>query len=97
MGNLGCETMIQFYKVIENNLIFGFGTNGPDTVTEISESEYSGLVTMFRNRPTAPEGYGYVLQDEPREWVLVELPPAPEDDEISPEEAMEILMGGGGE
>lgn len=69
--------MILHYKLVANNLISGFGTNGPDTVEEITESEYSELVTTFRDRPTAPDGYAYALQDNPREWVLVELPPAP--------------------
>lgn len=88
--------MTHYFKISENNLISGFGTNGPDTVTEITEAEYSDLVTVFRNRPDAPEGHAYVLQDNPREWVLVELPPALEDEDISPEEAMDILIGGEG-
>lgn len=79
--------MKPFYKIVENNLISGFGTNGPDTVMEITEAEYSEIVSMFRNRPTAPEGYAYVLQDEPMEWVLVELPPAPVEP-ITEEEAL---------
>lgn len=96
MVHLGGEELISFYKIVYNNVITGFGTNGAD-VMEITETEYSELVSMFRNRPTAPEGYGYVLQNEPREWVLVELPPAPEDEDISPEEAIDILLGGDGE
>ena len=47
---------------------------------------------MIADRPTAPEGYAYMIQDDPREWVLVELPP--EDPDLTADEAMEILLGG---
>ena len=41
---------------------------------EITESEYSEILSMLRNRPTAPDGYGYRLT-ESLEWELYELPP----------------------
>ena len=41
---------------------------------EITESEYSEILSMLRNRPTAPDGYGYKLT-ESLEWELYELPP----------------------
>ncbi len=85
--------MIEFYKVLDEQFISGFGTNGNESVTEISKSEYEQLRTLFAERPTAPSGYAYLLQDDPLEWVLVELPPEPDPD-IDDAEALEILLGG---
>ena len=85
--------MKDFYKVVTDNIIDGFGTNGPDSVTAITEEEYDALASMFANRPTAPSGYAYVIQDEPREWALVELPP--DDPELDDSEIVNILLGEG--
>ena len=85
--------MTNFYKVLDGNYIDGFGSNGADNVTAITEDEYNALTEMLTARPTAPEGYAYMIQDNPREWVLVELPPMPEP-ELTDEEALEILLGG---
>ena len=88
--------MIAFYKVVEDGFVAGFGTNGGDNADAISEAEYDALSEMFQNRPTAPAGYAYMIQDDPREWVLVELPPDPDDD-VSGDELVDILLGGAGE
>ena len=85
--------MKEFYKVVVNGCIEGFGTNGPDSVTEITEEEYAQLQAFFAERPTAPEGYEYLLQDDPLEWMMVELPP--DDPELDDSEALELLLGGG--
>ncbi len=88
----GGGNMTAFYKVVEDGFVTGFGTNGGDDVTGITETEYNALADMIADRPTAPEGYAYMIQDDPREWVLVELPP--EDPDLTADEAMEILLGG---
>ena len=88
--------MTAYYKIVEDGYIVGFGTNGGDEVSGITEAEYNALSEMFADRPTAPEGYAYMIQDDPREWVLVELPPEPDPD-IDDSEALEILLGGAGE
>ena len=86
--------MTAYYKIVdENGYISGFGTNGSDNMTAITGEEYNSLVTMFSNRPTAEEGHAYILRDDPREWVLIEVPPDPEPDP-TPEEALNILLGG---
>ena len=85
--------MTAFYKVVEDGFVAGFGTNGGDEVTGITETEYNALAEMFADRPTAPEGYAYMIQDDPREWVLVELPPGPDDD-LSGDELVDVLLGG---
>lgn len=84
--------MTAYYKVVEGGFVVGFGTNGGDEVTGITETEYNALADMIADRPTAPEGYAYMIQDDPREWVLVALPP--EDPDLTADEAMEILLGG---
>lgn len=86
--------MKDFYKLIDGSFVIGFGTNGGNDVTEISADEYNSLNEMFHTRPTAPDGYAYMIQDDPREWVLVELPPMPEP-ELTDAEALEIILGGG--
>ena len=52
---------------------------------EITEEKYNEILTMLRNRPTAPEGHGYRLT-ESLEWELYELPPVEEVEEDATEE-----------
>lgn len=86
--------MTQYYKIVENGLIVGIGTNGNDEVAETDEAEYNELLTLFRSAPVAPVGYVYLLRDDPREWVLVELPEEP-DPELTDDETLQIILGGG--
>ncbi len=89
--------MTAFFKIVdENGYVSGFGRNGSDGLAEITESEYNALAAMFAERPAASDGYFYVIRDNPREWVLVEVPVDP-DPEIDDAEALSILLGGGGE
>lgn len=63
--------------------------------TEITEAEYNNILTIIRNRPRA-EGKGYRLKTD-LTWEEYDLPPAPEpsdEDEISNDEALDILLGG---
>lgn len=85
--------MTDFYKVVSDGYIIGFGTNGGNDVTRITEAEYEQLQAVFAERPTPPAGYDYLLQDDPLGWVLVEMPPDPDED-IDDAEALEILLGG---
>lgn len=64
--------------------------------TEITAEQYTKIMSMLRNRPTAPDGYGYRLT-ESLEWKLYELPPVEveEDPELSDSEALEIIVNGG--
>lgn len=54
---------------------------------EITESEYNHILSIIRNKPTAPDGYGYRLTDG-LEWELYELP-VETDEEVSVEEVLE--------
>lgn len=49
---------------------------------EITEAEYYEILSMLRNRPTAPDGYGYRLTKD-LVWEQYELPP----EEVTDEEA----------
>lgn len=57
----------------------------------ITAEEYTEILAMFRNRPIAPDGYGYKLT-ESLEWELYELPAVEEtDDEISGDELLSMI------
>lgn len=79
-------------KVIENGFITAIGTG--IVGTEITESEYSTIMQKIRSKPTDPEGYQYKLRADNLEWELVELPPV-EDPELTADEALGIILGGG--
>lgn len=68
----------------------GVGNNG----AEIDKDLFDSIHNKIDNKPTAPEGYAYKLRASDLEWELVELPPMPEP-ELTGEEALEILLGGG--
>ena len=75
---------------------------------EITAGKYNEILTLLRNRPTAPEGYGYRLTED-LQWELYELPhteveenPYSETDEIietdmteteEKAQAYDIIMG----
>lgn len=71
--------MVAFYKIVINNIIDGFGTNGPEHFPDmypISKTGYNQLLKMMANRPTEPakEGYMYALQNDPLTWVQIPDP-----------------------
>ena len=85
--------MTRYYKQTDNMYILtvGVGAGG----IEISADEYSEILSVIQNRPTA-EGKGYRLKAD-LTWEEYDLPPAPEpsdDGEISNDEAINILLGG---
>ena len=77
----------------ENDTIVAIGTGYGGT--EITEAKYNEIMAIIQNRPTA-EGKGYRLKAD-LTWEEYDLPPVPEpsdDDEISTDEALNILLGG---
>lgn len=82
---------MRYYKLINNGYLVAVGSGSGGT--EITEAEYNNLLSVIHNKPTAPEGYDYRLKAD-LSWELYELPPVPEDDEITAEEALEIIRGG---
>lgn len=82
-----------YYKQLSDNYILAIGT-GPGG-TEITETEYNSILSVIQSRPIS-ETKGYRLRTD-LTWEAYDLPPEPEpsdDDEISNEEALNILLGG---
>ena len=82
-----------YYKQLSDNYILAIGT-GPGG-TEITETEYNSILSVIQSRPTS-ETQGYRLRTD-LTWEAYDLPPEPEpsdEDEISDEEAFNILLGG---
>ena len=84
---------MRYYKNISDNYILAIGTGcGND---EISEQEYNEIMSVIRSCPNE-EGKGYRLKTD-LTWEEYDLPPGPEpsdEDEISADEALDILLGG---
>lgn len=84
---------MRYNKQTSKNYILAIGTGYGGT--EITEAEYNEIMAIIQNCPTA-EGKGYRLKTD-LTWEEYDLPPEPEpsdDDEISNDEALEILLGG---
>lgn len=84
---------MRYFKSLSDGYIYAIGA-GPGG-TEITEGEYNEIMAIIQNRPIA-EGKGYRLKAD-LTWEEYDLPPVPEpsdDDEISTDEALNILLGG---
>lgn len=82
-----------YYKQLSDNYILAIGTGYGGV--EITEVEYNNIMSIIRSRSQA-EGKGYKLKAD-LTWEEYDLPPEPEpsdEDEISNDEALEILLGG---
>ena len=65
---------MRYYKLIDNGYLIAVGSGSGGT--EITESEYSNLLTVIHNKPVAESGYDYRLKAD-LTWELHELPPVP--------------------
>ena len=84
---------MRYNKQTFNNYILAIGTGYGGT--EITEAEYNDIMAIIQSCPAA-EGKGYRLKSD-LTWEAYDLPPVPEpsdDDEISTDEALNILLGG---
>ena len=84
---------MRYNKQTSNNYILAIGTGYGGT--EITEAEYNEIMAIIQNCPTAA-GKGYRLKAD-LTWEEYDLPPEPEpsdEDEISTDEALNILLGG---
>ena len=77
-----------YFKVIDNGYILGLGIG--ELGEHITEEEFNELTDIFHNVPVR-EGYHYKLREN-LTWEEEDDVPEPED-EITPEEALEILLG----
>ena len=85
--------MTRYYKQTDSMYILAVGVGAGGI--EISADEYSEILSVIQNRPTA-EGKGYRLKAD-LTWEEYDPPTVPEpsdDDEISNDEAINILLGG---
>ena len=84
--------MRYFVQYGKKNHIIAIGTGAGGT--EITEAEYNEIMAIIQNRPSA-DGKGYRLKTD-LTWEAYDLPPEPEpsdEDEISTDEALNILLG----
>ena len=85
--------MTRYYKQTDDVYILAVGVGVG--CMEISADEYSEILSIIQNRPTA-EGKGYKLKAD-LTWEEYDMPQEPEpsdEDEISADEAINILLGG---
>ena len=61
---------------------------------EITSEEYSTILKVIQSKPTASDGYDYRLKTD-LTWEQYELPPKDLDPELTAEEALDIIVGGG--
>lgn len=87
---------MKYNKIVSDGYILSITTSDGKGHGNISESEYNEIREIIRNRPTAPEGYGYRLTGS-LVWELYEIPPVEveEDPELTDSEALEIIVNGG--
>ena len=83
---------MRYYKQISDNYILSIGT-GYDGV-EIPEQEYNEIMSVIQSCPNE-DGKGYRLRTD-LTWEEYDLPPVvlSDDDELSTDEVMDILLGG---
>ena len=86
---------MRYYKLLSNNYIVSVGTGAGGE--EISKPEYDSLLAAIAARPLPESGYGYRLKTD-LTWERYELPTLAEesdDPELTDQDALNIIVGGG--
>ena len=78
-----------YYKNIVDGYITCIGTGDGDV--EITQEEYETILAVIQSRPIPDAGFYYKLRED-LTWEQVDAPVI-EDEEISDEEAMNIMLG----
>ena len=86
---------MRLYKSIDDGYVVSVGTGAGGS--EVTEAEYSKILSVIRNKPQAPDGYGYRLKTD-LTWEIAKMPdpePAEEDTDATAEdyEAALVLLG----
>ena len=86
------EVDMRYYKQISGDYIISIGTGYGGT--EITETEYNNIMSIIQSHPQT-DGKGYRLKTD-LTWEEYDLPvvEVSDDEEISNDEALEILLGG---
>lgn len=82
---------MKFFINFDGDYIFSIGQCVGDE--EITQEEYENILAVISNCPKAYHGFTYKLRKD-LTWELVEAPVEPVDDEISADEALDIVLGG---
>lgn len=65
---------------------------------EITDEEAAAILAELENIPKdASSGFAYRLRDDTHEWELYEMPVLEESEDLTAEEALELIVGGDGE
>ena len=92
MGTDQLGAAMRCYKHIQDGYIVAIGTGGGGGV-EISETEYESIMAAIKNKPSRTETTDYHLT-ESLSWVEYERIDALDESEPSPEEVLDVLLGG---
>lgn len=82
---------MRYYKQIENGYIIAIGTGGGGT--EITAAEYDEIMAAIQNKPPTTDTIDYRLKTD-LTWEQYEKEMPAEEEELTPEEALNILLGG---
>jgi len=82
---------MRYYKLIENGYIMAIGTGGGGT--EITAAEYDEIMAVIHNKPPETETIDYRLKTD-LTWEQYEKETPAEEEELTAEEALDILLGG---
>lgn len=81
--------MDKYFKQIVDGYLIAISTGSGET--EITKEEYESILAVIQSRPIPEAGFDYRLRED-LTWEQVEAP-AIEDEDISDEEAMNIMLG----
>lgn len=82
---------MRYYKTIDNGYITAIGTGGGGV--EVTEAEYNRIMAVIQTKQERTETTDYRLKTD-LTWEAYTVEPPVDDEEISDEEALDILLGG---
>ena len=84
---------MRYYKDIQDGYIVAIGTGGGGV--EITESEYSSILDVIRDKPARTDTTDHHLREDLTWEEYERIEPPDDDEEASPDEVLQILLGGG--
>lgn len=83
---------MRYFKDVRDGVIVAIGTGGGGV--EITGSEYDAIFATIQGKPARDGATDYRLLDEGLTWEEFERSDSTDEPEASPEELLEILLGG---